>query len=106
MILAACGRIAVLVNACLIHSALLVLTYIEANSDNDNPVLIVPMNATVPSLARSADCQITLAVPINPYTSETGPPAIKPVAIVLHKASQVAISDTHVANIDTTEKFF
>lgn len=43
---------------------------------------------------------------MKPYTSDTGPPEMSPEAIVLHKASHVAIKETQAANIVTTEKFF
>lgn len=82
-----------------------VSTYIEANSERERAVQIVPMNAAEQILAQAL-CNFVVCLLIAPYTSETGPPEMSPVAMVLHKASHVAINETHVANMDTAEKFF
>jgi hypothetical protein len=81
-------------------------TYIDASSDKLNAVAKVPKTATVASYIRKEAISGGVRDErIYPNTSDTGPPDMRPVAMVDPSASHVAIREVAVEMRDKTLKF-
>lgn len=82
------------------------MAHIEASSDRDNAVAKVPTIATVVSVSvANLSLEGLQDERRYPYTRDTGPPDMRPVAIVDPSASHVAIRDVAVEMREKTLKF-